>query len=814
MLRNDKEAMRLEKYVMLAEAWNARGIHYLVLNGIQGYPERIGRDLDVLVDQSATENAVSVAREALESVGFETAITPSIWVVKLMAYGPNLAWDQAVLVDFLPEVDWRGISLVRQAKPLFQIGPFWFEPWASWAKRVLKVALGGDVKRAWEGHNWFLAHPEWLPRVRENLLSIVGDPVGNRLWSSLQNECSIADLQHVMGAVRRRLVLDAFRKQPLSFAWGYLKAVRKRVFCRFVRSAPIVALVGPDGSGKSSVAKRLAEHRQVFDAVVVRHWRPGVMPSLRSLLGKSSIDANDLVQFSPPRRTPGKWDVLRVVYYGLDYLVGYWVRDRRDTGEGRLVVYDRHAIDMAVDPLRYGLNSGKWARLMATLIPRPDLVILLCDEPERIYARKPELPIDEIRRQLHEWLRLAEEGEVDAIIPVSGAAEEVAQRVREFIMEAFIEINDGEGVRTPNAGGVVLSKLGLTRSGKGYPYKMFCGAASRRWLIPRRRGLWFPSLRLYTPHRLAGWLRKGIMFIGSNRGRSVWLEDLRALDERVAEILRCSDLHYAFYLSGQGAHQKLTGQVMSSSGQVLAYVKIAEGPSANGSLRCERLRLSQLSTRVELEQHLPKVAGWFCWDAREVLVTSAGPGRRGPNGFGRPHMDFLSKLRKPFYISMPLCASPMWKEILEGYEAAQAKLSLIWKARYTRAIEILEKRLKDKDLCLSLAHRDFVPWNTRLNKDGSLYVFDWEFSHEGWVASYDTSHFLFMSHILLRRSIAPYEIVRLCRSYNVPPLCFLLYLVDVSLLYHRMLIARNGTKDDKTLSEAGRLFDLLGDWCA
>jgi hypothetical protein len=119
-------------------------------------------------------------------------------------------------------------------------------------------------------------------------------------------------------------------------------------------------------------------------------------------------------------------------------MLGHFLKDRIDSSLQRLVLYDRCALDMSVDPHRYGLASARGTRWLWKLSPKPDLVVLLYDHPERIHRRKPELTVEEIEHQLQQWLHLAESGEVDAIVQVNSPPEKIADQLRELIVEALL----------------------------------------------------------------------------------------------------------------------------------------------------------------------------------------------------------------------------------------------------------------------------------------------------------------------------------------------------------------------------------------
>lgn len=159
-------------------------------------------------------------------------------------------------------------------------------------------------------------------------------------------------------------------------------------------------LVGPDGSGKSTIASGVDP-----GTAEVVYWRAGVLPMARQVVGKS-VESG--VNSRPHDREPDAplRALARLAYYAADNVLGYWLRVRPALRRGSHVIVDRGWIDMVVDPRRYGLASGTAARIIMGFLPSPDAVVLAQVAPETAHARKPELPTHEIARQYARWASL------------------------------------------------------------------------------------------------------------------------------------------------------------------------------------------------------------------------------------------------------------------------------------------------------------------------------------------------------------------------------------------------------------------------
>lgn len=160
-----------------------------------------------------------------------------------------------------------------------------------------------------------------------------------------------------------------------------------------------VLLVGPDGTGKSTVAESLASKLRSRQTTVVRgHFRPGLLPPR---------PRDGIV--TEPHGQPARGAVatlVKVIHSWTDHWAGWATNWRRAAGSGVLIV-ERGFHDQLVDPARYRLAPAarKVLNVAGRLLPRFDVVVLLGGEASTVASRKGELDAVETRRQLAIWWR-------------------------------------------------------------------------------------------------------------------------------------------------------------------------------------------------------------------------------------------------------------------------------------------------------------------------------------------------------------------------------------------------------------------------
>jgi len=191
------------------------------------------------------------------------------------------------------------------------------------------------------------------------------------------------------------------RAAPLTV--GHLAGELQRRISRVLRpTGLVVAFLGADGSGKSSVIDRvLADLAPAFRRTCYLHLRPRLI----SRAGRDDQPA------TAPHKLPARGRLAsfaKLAFFLFDYIAGHALRVWPLKRRSALVVFDRHYRDLAVDSRRYRYGgSMRLARWAARLVPEPDFWVLLDAPAEILQSRKQEVPAEESERQRHAYLDLA-----------------------------------------------------------------------------------------------------------------------------------------------------------------------------------------------------------------------------------------------------------------------------------------------------------------------------------------------------------------------------------------------------------------------
>ena len=155
-----------------------------------------------------------------------------------------------------------------------------------------------------------------------------------------------------------------------------------------------VAFLGPDGTGKTTIAKSLIElysNYKLSSRDCLYHFKPSLLPTLGDKLkfGKGIVKGGRPYVSSPRSKFAC---LLKMSYYLLDYIIGYLFLIRPKLKKGKIIIFDRYFIDLAIDPARARMSlSEKTIEFFNNFIPQPDIYFFLIGDPDIIATRKNEL---------------------------------------------------------------------------------------------------------------------------------------------------------------------------------------------------------------------------------------------------------------------------------------------------------------------------------------------------------------------------------------------------------------------------------------
>lgn len=163
----------------------------------------------------------------------------------------------------------------------------------------------------------------------------------------------------------------------------------------------IVAFLGPDGTGKSTVLGLVqAELDAMGSNYAYRYFAPGFLKRYQS-------KGNDSVTTNPHE---GRQYGSALIFAKLSLMLfEFRMGLPRLRQNHQLVLFDRYIYDILVDPRRYRMERLRgWMRWMLKAAPKPDLLVIVSAPVDMVQARKQEVSPEETARQMAAYKALAD----------------------------------------------------------------------------------------------------------------------------------------------------------------------------------------------------------------------------------------------------------------------------------------------------------------------------------------------------------------------------------------------------------------------
>jgi thymidylate kinase len=388
----------------LFSKWREKCFPFLVLRNHDELPEKITGDVDLLVDASKIREAERDVIDSARQCGF--VLVNRAWFSPLALFFANLETGEQIHIDLFKNLAWRGVSLAdpksvlerrRDVAAGFPVPHRIDEAVVNLLTRLLyqckvKEKYRSDLQEVFQSSpkeitDRLTAVMGWKRASHMSHLAAQGD------WEAIENLKSywrIGSLKH------------AILKQPLKFltttAWDL-----QRLLGRIMRPPGVLVMImGPDGAGKSSLAKALTER---LDATFSKekglyiHWKP----QLRT--PKESVPVSN-PHANPPR--PVWLSFIYLVYHWVGFVIGGWLRIFPVKFRNGMVIVDRYFHDLLADPLRYRIHPRTpGIPFLTRRVIQPDLLFVLDAPAEVFQQRKSEVSQEETERQRSRYLKLA-----------------------------------------------------------------------------------------------------------------------------------------------------------------------------------------------------------------------------------------------------------------------------------------------------------------------------------------------------------------------------------------------------------------------
>ena len=406
-------------------------IEYIVMKNYETLPETVsGTDIDILIDSKDYELCRTKLKNEVRRIDYKQwKEYPKNFDIIQMSFVPEVCRNSqdVVRIDFVMDnMKWLGFDLINSAflwKNRRKKNGIWVlgNP-AKNALTLLNTFLyGGKIK-----NKYLLEYRSLETQNREIvdkcILDSFGD-YGEKIIEKLQK----GKIEEIKNFNARKIKFNFLKsrgfylKVILKGCWSWLRTG----FQRAIHPPGLfIALIGPDGCGKSTLREILRKKcKRIFPGIDHFH----LFPKLRIF---GFLDRMSHVRWEKRKNRYPEWEqrnkkystgisLLRCFNLLARFWIGYsfWIYPR--LVKGHLIIGERWCYDILFDPASKGIGLPHWFRkIVFYLCPSPQKPIVLSGEAGKIAKRKEELPKEEIERQIkmieNEFIRNSNVGFVNS----------------------------------------------------------------------------------------------------------------------------------------------------------------------------------------------------------------------------------------------------------------------------------------------------------------------------------------------------------------------------------------------------------------
>lgn len=384
----------------LINSLNSDNVMYAVLRDAELLPAAPAHDIDILVSRSD----LATVRKSIVTIAQQHGWTLCHEIIKY-EYSCLILQSQTAVPEYLPidlasECHYRGLRYItteniygrrtRTAQGIWTV-PRGFEAAMVAMKDVLSLRTIRPHVRPMIQSGATTDNSEFV----ECLKDVVGTKMAIALCDAAKQE-RWDDLANMRGDLIRRLI-----RRQWTRVLCYVTFLR--ITIKYYVTAPLglfVVIVGPDGSGKTTVAEGMcvALKRRPFKRCEAGAMSFGLLPRLGSLLPwRRTLRMSSNLEAHSARPLSVVHSVVLALWTALD-MAGGRILVRRKKGQGVFICHARYYYDYYFQPGHR--RTPRWIlRAIELLVVKPDLILFIDRPAEDIYRDKPELAVEEIAEQ-------------------------------------------------------------------------------------------------------------------------------------------------------------------------------------------------------------------------------------------------------------------------------------------------------------------------------------------------------------------------------------------------------------------------------
>ena len=371
--------------------------NYAVLRGYQELPDNFtGHDIDILVDKNQFGKIKKDLASLILHFSYKLLMINEnerfVTVVIAKRVGNGLEY---LYLDFFFNFSLFGVNLIDAPGVLAR---------KEFNGRIYHVALVDEFLEKYLNTRLLnQSYPDKYKHVLDAVQSEHSAELKKSLAKIFNKQFNNLDTcSQVSGSkLLRTALFSSLSRHPLQQLISSLKFIFFYIRSWLKPNGFSMSLTGPDGSGKTTVLTSVEDSlSNIYREVALYHFRPTVIPRIAELFNKVGLKKEVDTQYDKPHRggkTGKVSSLIRLTYYLVDYITGYFIVVKPILFRRGVVIFDRYFTDVMSDSRRSRIGLDyKWVFPFRKLVPKMNYSFIIFVEPEEILKRKQELTREQI----------------------------------------------------------------------------------------------------------------------------------------------------------------------------------------------------------------------------------------------------------------------------------------------------------------------------------------------------------------------------------------------------------------------------------
>lgn len=385
---------------------------YVILRNYEDLPERVGNDLDILIEKKDVKKFEEILLSQKDKHWFILSKIPRQNLVTYILYTNYNSKPEYLKIDVALGISTFGICYIsanailenRKLYNFFYIPSPDDEFLVSFFQYFLYT---GKVK-AKNIQKLEVLFETSGEAIKSKINKLLTPSIGEIVESAVKHN-NFTQLEKKYGYIKRHFLIRTIIKHPFISVGEIIKDFIRILSRIFHPTGIFLCFVGVDGSGKTTLINNTLEKLSYVmpDYKFYFSFRPEILPKLGETKALKSENENQDMRIVKNKWSGRFLSTLRLVYYSLDFILGYFLKIYPVLIKNGIVIGDRYFFDYFAHPERYNIQGNKnFKKILLRIIPKPNLTFFIKANPEIVITRKAELSVEEIEKQQEKFYKL------------------------------------------------------------------------------------------------------------------------------------------------------------------------------------------------------------------------------------------------------------------------------------------------------------------------------------------------------------------------------------------------------------------------